>query len=279
MKRMEIWQANRKLPGGQACAFQSFSSCKRRGIDISLSNYNLVYSEPVTEEMDLDKVFYRFNEQRPATFKGHSLSVSDILIFRDETTESYYVDDFGFEKLDDSFGQQNQIPSEFQKRYWFSVDEQVVCLGFYDEDGSCKGEEFSVSLKDGRFLELRVPTGAEKTLLSMMDAVEALSVVQQQSLEGRDAMLHFVELLEAYGYEELFLDEGIGASFMFIFMGEPTMTRQKRFLANGRNLEEAKEDLANSYGFDVYAEMKNQGMKEVCIKKTKGTYREYHEEL
>ena len=42
------------------------------------------------------QVFVRFNLNRPEDFKGHSLSVSDVVVMADK---AYYVDTVGFQPL------------------------------------------------------------------------------------------------------------------------------------------------------------------------------------
>ena len=76
---------------------------------IRLGNYELKYVAPAAEYGRLDdrgtlleNVFTVFNVSRPEDFRGHSLSVSDIVALKDsEGTIYYYVDDFGFKQLQD----------------------------------------------------------------------------------------------------------------------------------------------------------------------------------
>ena len=53
----------------------------------------LVYTAPLTKDMTLGDIWERFNIDHPADFKGHSLSVSDIVVLHqnDEDT-AHYVD-------------------------------------------------------------------------------------------------------------------------------------------------------------------------------------------
>ena len=44
----------------------------------------------------LEALYTKFNMERPADFKGHSLSVSDVVVIKDKP---YYVDSFGFKEL------------------------------------------------------------------------------------------------------------------------------------------------------------------------------------
>ena len=51
---------------------------------------------------DLEDIFYIFNMDHPKDFRGHSLSVSDIVdVFWSDTIQPgmYFVDDFGFKLI------------------------------------------------------------------------------------------------------------------------------------------------------------------------------------
>lgn len=91
----------------------------RSEINTDLSDYTKVYSgsiaKDITEyyEKDLELcelIFKKFNTDHPEDFKGHSLSVSDVvmLISRDEkVARAYRCDDYGWDKLEvkgDSYG-------------------------------------------------------------------------------------------------------------------------------------------------------------------------------
>ena len=76
-------------------------------------NYEAVYahririSEDVTQT--LENLYYIFNQARPEDFKGHSLSVSDIVALkRDGVVSYYYCDSVGFRELSD-FGRKSVL--------------------------------------------------------------------------------------------------------------------------------------------------------------------------
>lgn len=68
--------------------------------DVSNSKYDFKYNS-------LDRVYEIFNLYHPKDFKGHSLSISDVVQVinsdkRDNVEEGYYYcDSFGWEKLDE----------------------------------------------------------------------------------------------------------------------------------------------------------------------------------
>ena len=66
-------------------------------------SYELIYTGSLDEfddENKLEAIYTKFNIDRPADFKGHSLSVSDIIVMNDEAS---YVDSFGFVDVSDKF--------------------------------------------------------------------------------------------------------------------------------------------------------------------------------
>ena len=69
-------------------------------------NYQLVFEGEV-DTNDLEALYEKFNVDHPAGYRGHSLSMSDIVELYDETGSSFhYVDRFGFQQVDfDSPGQ------------------------------------------------------------------------------------------------------------------------------------------------------------------------------
>ena len=55
---------------------------RNNGLSVKPENYELVYTAPLTEQDSLESIYTRFNINHPADFKGHSLSVSDIVVLQ-----------------------------------------------------------------------------------------------------------------------------------------------------------------------------------------------------
>lgn len=77
-------------------------------------NYNHIYQYSDEGPVDfgneaavmdlLEKVYTRFNVRHPADFKGHSLSVSDVVVLSKENQrKAFYCDSFGFAELPEKF--------------------------------------------------------------------------------------------------------------------------------------------------------------------------------
>lgn len=84
--------------------FEGLDWINSKGLTVEHDNYNFVYSEPftnyVTKRDRLEELWDRFNNDHPADFKGHSLSVSDIVAIKQDSVVTYhYCDSFDFVEL------------------------------------------------------------------------------------------------------------------------------------------------------------------------------------
>lgn len=93
--------------------FLSYRSAKKQGLKIDKSNYELVYISGNYSNYSLDELYETFNIRHPLDFRGHSLSVSDVIVFKDKDgTEAYFVDSCGFIELTDFFGPAQKKPAQ-----------------------------------------------------------------------------------------------------------------------------------------------------------------------
>ena len=89
--------------------FESLEHLAAHGFSVDKDNYNLIYTAPLSNGDTLDKLYEKFNIDRPADFVGHSLSVSDIVVIRqDGNATAHYVDSFGFRELPDFYKENTQ---------------------------------------------------------------------------------------------------------------------------------------------------------------------------
>ena len=82
--------------------FMSWSFAQKH--DFKLSDYAKCYEGEVdlsNPNAALESLFVQFNGNRPEDFRGHSLSMSDVvaLEFADSTIRYYYCDTFGWEDI------------------------------------------------------------------------------------------------------------------------------------------------------------------------------------
>ena len=134
-----IYQIRDDSPG-ENYAFMNMSFIESHGMQIKKEDYKLVYVGELSGNMSLDDIFERFNIDRPEDFRGHSLSVSDIVVLNDgEKVIAHFVDSISFEQLDSFLNLEEQVLSELSyavgERY-FAIQrtEEGYDYSFYDED-------------------------------------------------------------------------------------------------------------------------------------------------
>ena len=82
--------------------FTNSEHLKNHGMYIDRENYDRVYRGRLQENETLDDIYKRFNVDHPQDFRGHSLSVGDIVaVKKNGTIRAYFVDSFGFTVVPD----------------------------------------------------------------------------------------------------------------------------------------------------------------------------------
>ena len=82
--------------------FADLSELRERGLNVERGNYNVVYSGKLENGVTLEDIYTKFNVDIPNDFRGHSLSVGDVIeISKDGKTAAHYVDGYGFEEIPD----------------------------------------------------------------------------------------------------------------------------------------------------------------------------------
>ncbi len=91
-------------PDTEGLRFKNLQYLEKKGFTVSYENYAAVYAGDLTPSRSrqeiLDDLYTRFNIDRPPDFTGHSLSVSDIIVLRQQgQITCHYVDSWGFQEL------------------------------------------------------------------------------------------------------------------------------------------------------------------------------------
>ena len=97
--------------------FEPYDRLQATGHAIDRANYELIYTAPLTPDTSLEDIYTRFNIDHPADFKGHSLSVSDIVVLhRDGRDAAHYVDSIGYREVPEFFKEQGRqlTPDELE---------------------------------------------------------------------------------------------------------------------------------------------------------------------
>ena len=81
-------------------AFMPLKYLHEKHIPVLREKYALVYQAPLEDGKTLDDLYLKFNLDHPADYKGHSLSISDVVVlWMDGTKTAYYVNDMGFTEV------------------------------------------------------------------------------------------------------------------------------------------------------------------------------------
>ena len=117
---------------GKEHLFRGLDYVKEHGLEVDAANYKCVYSDRMLESDDLDGLYATFNDNPPADYKAHSMSVSDVVIMHQNgDVKAYYVDRFGFEELPDFAAQREKmldIVPEVENVDW---ENDITCISFY----------------------------------------------------------------------------------------------------------------------------------------------------
>ena len=80
--------------------FEPYDRLQAAGLAVDRANYELVYTAPLAPGTSLDDIFTRFNIDHPKDFKGHSLSVSDVVVLHQGGQDTaHYVDRGDFKQV------------------------------------------------------------------------------------------------------------------------------------------------------------------------------------
>ena len=97
--------------------FEPYDRLQATGHAVDRANYELIYTAPLAPDTSLEDIYTRFNLDHPADFKGHSLSVSDIVVLhRDGRDAAHYVDSIGYREVPEFFKEQGRqlTPDELE---------------------------------------------------------------------------------------------------------------------------------------------------------------------
>ena len=112
--------------------FMGMDFVKDHGMEVTAADYKCVYSGILYDSVSLDELYSIFNQNHPADFKGHSMSVSDVVIVnRDGDMKAYYVDSFGFADLPDFVRQRQEALGIETPESHLDVGEKSSCISFY----------------------------------------------------------------------------------------------------------------------------------------------------
>ena len=119
--------------------FEPYDRIQAAGNSIDRGNYELIYTAPLTPGMSLEDIYTRFNIDHPKDFKGHSLSVSDVVVLHQNGQDTaHYVDSLGYK----------DVPEFLQPKNYLKAAEQTTEQNYNMIDGQINNTPTAAELEE-----------------------------------------------------------------------------------------------------------------------------------
>ena len=198
------------------------------GLSVDRKNYQLIYTAPLDKDTTLDEIYRRFNMEHPADYKGHSLSMGDIVVFRQDGKQTaYYVDEGAdYRQVPEFFAQPEKqlTPDECM------TGEQIQTPRgrFYLADRSreqmeAAGYGFHHQSEDGRYLIMANGTRAFAILAQPESHIKTAEMSTEQNYNMIDGMMN-----NAPSMEELEAREKAGEQISLLDVAEAAKAEAKK---------------------------------------------------
>ena len=143
--------------------FEPYDRLQAAGNVVDRANYELVYSAPLAPETSLEDIYTRFNIDHPKDFKGHSLSVSDVVVLHQNGQDTaHYVDSFGYK----------DVPEFLQPENYLKAAEQTTEQNYNMIDGQINNTPTATELEE------KAKAGGQ---ISLAEYAEALKAEKKQA--------------------------------------------------------------------------------------------------
>lgn len=188
-------------PEGRDFRYRSYEELQADGLSVDRKNYQLVYTAPLDKDTTLDEIYRRFNMEHPADYKGHSLSMGDIVVFRQDGKQTaYYVDEGAdYRQVPEFFAQPEKqlTPDECM------TGEQIQTPRgrFYLTDRSreqmeAAGYGFHHQSEDGRYLIMANGTRAFAIPTQQESHIKTAEMSTEQNYNMIDGMMNNAPSME-----------------------------------------------------------------------------------
>ena len=188
-------------PEGRDLRYRSYEDLQADGLSVDRKNYQLVYTAPLDKDTTLDEIYRRFNMEHPSDYKGHSLSMGDIVVFRQDGKQTaYYVDEGAdYRQVPEFFAQPEKqlTPDECM------TGEQIQTPRgrFYLTDRSreqmeAAGYGFHHQSEDGRYLIMANGTRAFAIPAQQESHIKTAEMSTEQNYNMIDGMMNNAPSME-----------------------------------------------------------------------------------
>ena len=159
--------------------FEPYDRLTATGHRVDAKNYALVYSAELTPGTSLEDIYTRFNIDHPKDFKGHSLSVSDVVVLHQNGQDTaHYVDSFGYK----------EVPEFLQPENYLKTAEQTTEQNYNMIDGQINNTPTAAELEE------RAKAGGQ---ISLAEYAEALKTDKERGKPAKQEKPSIREQLKA----------------------------------------------------------------------------------
>ena len=145
--------------------FEPYDRLQAAGHTVERANYELIYTAPLAPGTSLEDIYTRFNIDHPKDFKGHSLSVSDVVVLHQNGQDAaHYVDSFGYKEVPEFLQEQTQQPEKINPLK--HVEDTIE-----QNDNNFDGIINNTPTVDE--LEAKVKAGEQISLVDLAEAIKA----------------------------------------------------------------------------------------------------------
>ena len=134
--------------------FEGLTRLHKEGNEVERDNYDLVYEAGLKPGTSLDDLYYEFNMQHPKDFRGHSMSVSDIVVLhKGDEDKAFYVDTFGFTEVPEFLLEKVQEKQMDMDEAAYKLGDRYISIQRTDEGFDYSIYDEAYHLLDGGVLD------------------------------------------------------------------------------------------------------------------------------
>lgn len=187
-------------PEGRDFRYRSYEGLQADGLSVDRKNYQLVYTASLDKNTSLDEIYHRFNMEHPTDYTGRSLSLGDIVVFRQDGKQTaYYVDSIGYREVPEFFKEQGQqlTPDKLETGETVKTPRGTFYVtAMSREQMEAAGYGFHHQSEDGRYLIMANGTRAFAIPAQQESHIKTAEMSTEQNYNMIDGILNNAPSME-----------------------------------------------------------------------------------
>ena len=173
--------------------WESYEGLQKLGEHPDIKNYVAVYTGKMAPSATLENIYQEFNINKPPDFDGHSLTMSDMVVVKENDVQTaHYVDTYGYESCPDFARQHEQEINNVKIVHYGRIDflsnTGVVGETIYYIDKQSFDQEVSQSNDVGRPISYQVYNSQQgKVLIKPLTMTERIAAAKETAKKRSEA--------------------------------------------------------------------------------------------